>query len=153
MNTAKVKKDEDTYGGYMRRYTEKPVKQPAEVIEGYFHRENSVKSMAIRKVNTTLCGLLGILVAMAFVSYYFAMNCELKLNTLSRQITTLNDENAELQNNLDRLKSFNNVDTKMMQQNLLQKAEKVLEVTAVKSVVNIQNAAAKSAPFNWIIGY
>ena len=109
--------------------------------------------MAIRKVNKTLCGLLGILVVTAFVSYYFAMNCELTLNTLSRQITTLNDENAELQNNLDRLKSFNNVDTKMIQQNLLQKAEKVMEVPAVKSVESVEKQPAKSAPFNWLIGY
>ena len=153
LNTAKVKSDEDNTYGYIRRYAENPVKQPAEVIEGYFHPENSVKYMAIRKINITLCVLLGIFVAVAFVSYYFAMNSELTLNTLSRQITTLNDENSELQNNLDRLKSFNNVDTKIMQQNLLQKAEMVLEVNAVKSVVNIQNTPVKSARFNWIIGY
>ena len=152
LNTAKVKQDENI-SGYANRYAERPLKQSAEVIKGYFHSEDTVKSMAIRKVNTTLCGLLGMLVAAAFISYYFAMSCELTLNTLSRQISTLNDENAELQNNLDRLKSFNNVDNTMMQQNLLQKAEKVLEVTAVKPVVNIQNSPVKSAPFNWVIGY
>lgn len=151
LNTAKVKIDDDY--GYVRLYADNPVTPSAAVIEGYFHTEESVKSMAIRKINTTLCGLLGILVIAAFVSYYFAMSSELNLNTLSRQITTLNDENSELQNNLDRLKSFNNVDTKMMQQNLLQKAEKVLEVNAVKPIVNIQNTPAKSTPFNWIIGY
>ena len=151
LNTAKIRTD-DGYG-YVRRYADNPVQQSAAVIEGYFHPEELVKSMAIRKVNTTLCGLLGILVIATFVSYYFAMSSELTLNTLSRQITTLNDENSELQNNLDRLKSFNNVDTKMIQHNLLQKAEKVLEVNAVKSIVNIQNTPAKSVPFNWIIGY
>ena len=153
LNTARVR-TEDAYAyRYQRQHVKEPVKQNAPVIEGYFQQEDSVKAMAIRKVNKTLCGLLGILVLVAFVSYYFAMSCELTLNTLSRQITTLNDENAELQSNLDKLKSFNNVDTKMMQQNLLQKAEKVIEVPAVQSMVTVSKQAAKSVPFNWLIGY
>lgn len=84
------------------------------------------------------------------------MSNELTLNTLSRQITTLNDENAELQNNLDRLKSFNNVDTKMAQYNVLQKAAKVIEVQAVNSAAPVVPAASKpekAAAFNWAIGY
>ena len=109
--------------------------------------------MAIRKVNKTLCGLLGIAVLVAFVSYYFAMSNELTLNKLSRQITTLNDENAELQNHLDRLKSFNNVDSKMMQYNMLQKAVKVIEVQAVHSTAPVVAKPEKTASFNWAIGY
>lgn len=154
LNTARVRTENEAYAyRYRQQYINTPVRQDAPVIEGCFQQENSVKAMAIRKVNATLCGLLGALVIVAFVSYYFAMSCELTLNTLSRQITTLNDENAELQSNLDKLKSFNNVDTKMMQQNLLQKADKVIEVPAVKSVAAISKQAAKSAPFNWLIGY
>ena len=89
----------------------------------------------------------------AFISYYFAMTNELTLNKLSRQITTLNDENAELQNHLDRLKSFNNVDNKMMQFSALTKAENVIEVQAVSSVVPVDAANQKTASFGWAIGY
>ena len=89
----------------------------------------------------------------AFVSYYFSMSNELALNKLSRQISTLNEENAELQNNLDRLKSFNNVDSKMMEYNMLQKAAKVIEVQAVHSPVAVDNKPEKTASFNWAIGY
>ena len=81
------------------------------------------------------------------------MSNELTLNKLSRQITTLNDENAELQNQLDRLKSFNNVDSKMMQYNMLQKASKVIEVPAVHSAVTVDKKTEKTAAFNWAIGY
>ena len=132
-------------------YTENPIQ--TQVIEGYFQKEISLKAMAIRKVNKTLCGLLGIAILGAFVSYYFAMSGELALNKLSRQITTLNDENAELQNNLDRLKSFNNVDDKMIQNSMLTKAEKVIEVQAINSPVPISSSAPKTASFNWTIGY
>ena len=132
-------------------YSENPIE--TQVIEGYFQKEVSLKTMAIRKVNKTLCGLLGIAIIFAFVSYYFAMSEELTLNKLSRQITTLNDENAELQNHLDRLKSFNNVDDKMMQSNLLTKAAKVIEVQAVNSTAPISQPVQKTASFNWAIGY
>ena len=136
---------------YKQVYAENPIE--TQVIEGYFQKEISQKAMAIKKVNKTLCALLGVAVLIAFVSYYFAMSDELTLNKLSRQITTLNDENAELQNHLDRLKSFNNVDTKMMQYNMLTKAENVIEVPAVSASAPIDNTVQKTASFNWAIGY
>ena len=126
MNTARVIKDEIKYSYEQYEYAENPIKEDNSVIEGYFPKERqmelSIKAMAIRKINTTLCGLLGVLITLAFISYYFSMTNELRLNTLNRQIIALNDENAELETNLERLKSFNNVDTKMTQNNTLQKA-------------------------------
>lgn len=153
MNTLRqqefTRHQEERYSNYVNN----PIKNENQVIEGYFQKEISQKAMAIRKVNKTLCGLLGIAVLVAFVSYYFAMSNELTLNKLSRQITTLNDENAELQNNLDRLKSFNNVDNKMMQYNMLTKAAKVIEVQAVNSAVPVVSQHTKTASFNWAVGY
>ena len=156
MNTARVRTSElvvseENY--YSKSYVNNPIREDNQVIEGYFQKEISQKAMAIRKVNKTLCGLLGIAVIVAFIGYYFAMSNELTLNKLSRQITTLNDENAELQNQLDRLKSFNNVDSKMMQYNMLQKAAKVIEVQAVNSAVAIDKKSEKTASFSWAIGY
>ncbi len=137
---------------YHNNYAENPIEKTP-VIEGYFYKESTVKDMAIRKVNKSLCGLLIMAILTTFVSYYFVMCNELTLNTLNRQIISLNDENTELQNNLDRLKSFNNVDNKMMQYNLLQKAEKVIEVPAVVTDTIIDKTRVSSAPFKWAIGY
>lgn len=157
MNTARVSIEEieqSIQTSYSNQgYASNPVRGESQVIEGYFQKEISQKAMAIRKVNKTLCGLLGIAVLVAFVSYYFAMSNELVLNKLSRQITTLNDENAELQNHLGRLKSFNNVDSKMMQNSMLQKAVKVIEVQAVNSATPVAAKPEKTASFNWSIGY
>lgn len=150
MNTARVRKAE-SITTQQSGYVNNPIE--TQVIEGYFQKEISQKAMAIRKVNKTLCALLGVAVLFAFVSYYFAMSNELALNKLSRQITTLNDENAELQNNLDRLKSFNNVDSKMGQYSMLTKAEKVIEVQAVDSIAPIVSTPAKTASFDWAVGY
>lgn len=156
LNTARVRLSElevseERYS--KQAYVNNPIREENQVIEGYFQKEISQKAMAIRKVNKTLCALLGVAVLIAFVGYYFAMSNELTLNKLSRQITTLNDENAELQNQLDRLKSFNNVDSKMMQYNMLQKAAKVIEVPAVTSSVAVDSKPEKTASFNWAVGY
>ena len=162
MNTAKAHKLDYSYqlgqentaneNSEYGKYVQNPIEETP-VIEGYFYKESTVKDMAIRKVNKSLCGLLFVAIVTTFVSYYFVMCNELTLNTLNRQIISLNDENSELQNNLDRLKSFNNVDNKMMQLNLLQKAEKVIEVPAVHTTAAVDTKRISSAPFKWAIGY
>lgn len=123
------------------------------VIEGYFPKENSKKEMAIRKINTTLTMLLIGLLVMTSISYYFATANEMVLNDLSRQTVVLNDENSDLQNKLDKLKSFNNVDMTMQKNNMLQKAQQVIEVNAVASNVIEENKFNSEKPFTWAIGY
>ncbi|MBQ2611206.1 hypothetical protein IJF81_02310 [bacterium] len=136
-----------------QEYIENPITENGELIQGYFNEKSMVKEMAIRKINKTLCGMLSIAIIAAFASYYFSMTSALELNALSRKITAINDENADLQNSLDEMKSFNNVDFKMSQFNVLQKPEKVIEVQAIETtetpVINID----KTAGFNWAIGY
>lgn len=158
-NTARVKieeKDELLYQG--SNYTSNPVKEENSVIEGSFYQ---VKPMTIRemvtiKINKSLCCCLMITIAITFVSYYIAMNYEAKMNNLDNEIVRLNAENQDLQAELDKYKSFNNVDSKIGEYNLLQKADKVIEVTALnntnkKSVINTTKTA--SSGFNWAIGY
>lgn len=155
MNTARV--DEKfynySYNNQKQVYVESPVNNNGELIEGYFYKKNMVKEMAIRKVNKTLCGLLGVAILCTFISYYFTMTNEMELNVLSRKITTLNDENADLQNNLDRLKSFNNVDSRMTKFNVLQKPEKVIEVQAIPASNAPIIKTGDSSKFNWSVGY
>ena len=153
MNNTAVRVREDNYYEQQRHgYAQNPISQ-TQIYEGYFYKENLLKEMAIRKVNMTLCSILAFFVVAAFVSYYFAMSNEITLNTLSRQVTTLNDENSELQNNLDRLKSFNNVDSMMAQQNILQKAARVIEVPQITSTVALDGKKISSSKVDWAIGY
>jgi hypothetical protein len=151
-NTARVRVDSYYENRENSGYAANPISQ-AQIYEGYFYKENFIKEMAIRKVNTSLCAMLAFFIVAAFVSYYFAMSNEITLNTLSRQVTTLNDENMELQNNLDRLKSFNNVDSMMAQQNILQKPAKVIEVTQVAAAVAVNDKKSFSNNIDWSIGY
>lgn len=123
------------------------------VIEGIFKQEDNEKQMAIRKLNFSLCILLAVLIAVTTVSYYFATATEMTLNNLSRETSVFNDENVELENQLDKLKSFNNVDKSMQKNNLLTKAKQVIEVEEVNSVGIAKNTSDSRAVFSWSIGY
>lgn len=139
---------------YSNEYNEQyQINPQCPVIEGYFPKENIVKEMAIRKINTTLTVLLGSFIFLTAISYYFATANEMVLNNLSRQTTVLNDENADLQNRLDKLKSFNNVDITMQKSNMLKKAQQVMEIPAVTTNTIADKKLDAQKPFAWSIGY
>ena len=124
------------------------------LIEGNFPKENVVRQMAIKRVNKLLCVILSALITVVIISYYFVITNEMKLNDLSRQTVVLNNENAELQNKLDSLKSFSNVDKTLQQNNMLQRAGQVIETQAVE--VDSAEAASKTLKkrlFNYAIGF
>ena len=138
-------------------YSNNPIKEESSVIEGDFYQAKpmTIREMVTRKINKTLCFCLGITIAITFVSYYISMNYEAKLNNLDNEIVRLNAENQDLQAELDKFKSFNNVDNKIGEYNLLQKAEKVIEVTALNASQKHVATSVKTATndFKWAIGY
>ena len=124
------------------------------IIEGYFPKENLVKDMAIKRVNKALCVLLSVFIAVVVISYYFVISCEMKLNDLSRETVILNNENEELQNHLDSLKSFNNVDKTLQKNNLFQKSGQVIETEEVHVSSNDKNKNSLTKKiFNTAIGF
>ena len=116
---------------------------------------DEMRELIIKKVNTTLsCLLLGAIFLSA-ISYFFVVSSEIRLNECSRKRTLLTVENSELENKLDKLKSFNNVDLTMQRNNLLQRPEKVIEATEIN--VNTPNSSKiqkiKPKTKAWVIGY
>ena len=125
-----------------------------QIITGYFPKENTASDIALKKFNDTLSGLLLCIIVISTISYYFVVSSEIKLNEYSRETTLLNVENAELQNKLDRLKSFNNVDLTMQKNNFLQRPEQVIEATEVDSDNIVNKKKSNSVkPKVWSIGY
>ena len=155
MNTARLRTDEQTYN--QNNYVSTPIEEQSRVIEGYFYPEKpiTIREMVTRKINKSLCFCLAVAICITFVSYYISMNFEAKLNNLDNEIVRLNTENQDLQAELDRYKSFNNVDSKVGEFNLLKKAENVIEITAI-AVTNkepVNKIKSASEKFNWAIGY
>lgn len=133
------------------------------VINGYFlPYKKTYKEVAIHKINLILNIILIFLIIFSATSYYFIMSNEVHLNKLRKETLLLNDENLELQNHLDYLKSYNNVDKKMKINNIVKKAEEVVEVSAPIPVEKkskhpildkffAQNQ--KNLSFSWSLGY
>lgn len=147
------------YNTYNNQYTnvQNPIKTP--VIDGYFPTHKTYKEMAITRVNRTLCSILILFILASAVSYYFVTASEITLNKYRKQALALNDENVELQNKLDYLKSYYNVDKAMQKQHLLQKAKTVIEVkdspstAPLKSNAMTKVAQASQKPFQWSLGF
>lgn len=125
-----------------------------QIITGYFPKENTASDIALKKFNDTLSGLLLCIIVISTICYYFVVSSEIKLNEYTRETALLNVENAELQNKLDRLKSFNNVDLTMQKNNLLHRPEHVIEATEVDSI-SIANTKKSNnvKPKVWSMGY
>lgn len=132
----------------------KNYRQSNPIIYGYFPRK-TYKELAIERVNKTLCGLLFILILVSVASYYFVTASEVELNKIGRETIKLNNENTELQNKLDYIHSFNNVEQVVRQKNLLNTAKQVIEVPAPKVSAPVQKTFSFSTmPANkWSVGY
>ena len=145
-----------TYPNRKKTFLDKSVQNLAvnSIIEGYFPKENVVRQMAIKRVNKMLSVAIGLLIAVVIVSYYFVITSEMKLNDLGRQTVILNNENADLQNKLDSLKSFHNVDKTFQKNNMLKRAGHVIEAPEV-TVDPVENAPkkAKKRVFKHAIGF
>ncbi len=126
------------------------------IIEGYFPKEDVVREMAIKRINKLLSTIISALILLVIVSYYFVITSEIKLNDLSRQTMILNNENEELQNHLDSLKSFNNVDKTFQANNMLKRAGQVIEtqeVTVDNDEEDKLSKLSKRKVFNYAIGF
>ena len=144
------------YPNERKSFMDKSVQKLAvnSIIEGYFPKENVVRQMAIKRVNKMLSIAIGLLIAVVIVSYYFVITSEMKLNDLGRQTVILNNENADLQNKLDSLKSFHNVDKTFQKNNMLKRAGHVIEAPEV-TVDPVENTPkrAKKKVFKHAIGF
>lgn len=129
--------------------TSNPIKQEADnnqIISGYFLNEKPYKEMIISRVNGFLYGLLGFLVLFCLVCYYFVSCKEVQLNQISRETLELNYENEELQNKVDSLQSYYNIDKAVSKTNILERAKHVVEVDAADlPALNLNSKKKKQA--------
>lgn len=115
-----------------------------QIISGYFLNEKSYKEMIVQRVNNFLCGILGFLVLFCMICYYFVSCKEVQLNKISRETLELNYENEELQNKVDTLQSYYNIDKAVSKTNILERAQHVVEVDAIAlPAVNFNKKAGK----------
>lgn len=124
------------------------VKPNSQIISGYFLSEKSYKELIIARVNKFLYSVLGFLVVCCLVCYYFVSCKEVQLNQISRATLELNYENDELQNKVDSLQSYYNIDKAVSKNNILERARNVVEVDASEiPQVNIKEGSKNKHTF------
>ena len=139
----------DTTYIYGQKSSTVPVTNP--VVYGKFPKHVNTESSA-EKINKFLCSVLMGLVLVSIVSYYFVSDGEKRMNGLGREITVLSSENIELQNKIDNLHSFNQVDRIIHEKTMLDTAKKVIEIPSAKiAMAPVQKE--KSNSFVWSFGY
>lgn len=105
--------------------------QENQIISGYFINEKNYKELVISRVNNCLYGVLIFLISFCLICYYFVSCKEVQLNKISRETLELNYENDELQNKVDSLQSYHNIDKAVSKANILERAKQVLEIDAI----------------------
>lgn len=124
------------------------------IIKGYFPAYKTYKELAIAKFNFGLSLVVLTLMIVAGIAYYFVITSETQLNVLRKDVISLTDQNIELQNELDRLHSYSNVDNTLQKQSILQKADKTIEVEETQvPVINNQKSKFDRYNFAWSLGY
>ena len=148
MSRSSIKYIDRTYI-YGQQIMQETVTNP--VIYGRFPKVINTKS-PIEKINKLLSSVLLLLVLLSLVSYYFVSDGQRTMNSLTREIVALSNENIELQNKIDNLHSFNRVDTIITGGSTLDTAKKVIEIPAV-NVVSVPKLKPMPVNYNWSIGY
>ena len=123
-----------------------------QIISGYFVTEKPYKELIIARVNMFLYTVLGILVIFCVVCYYFVSCKEVQLNQISRDTLELNYENDELQNKVDSLQSYYNIDKAVSRTNILERAKQVVEVDAT-DLPNVNFKSGNKSKHTFVVGY
>ena len=132
--------------------TTNPIEENSQIISGYFLNDKSYKEMIIQRVNTFLYYVLGFLVVFCFVCYYFVSCKEVQLNKITRETLEINYENDELQNKLDSMQSYYNIDRAVSKANILQRANQVVEVKAI-DLPNHKTAKTNNSKRTLVVSY
>ena len=131
----------------------KPTPQKSQIISGYFIEDQSYKQMVIERINTVLYAILGSLICICLLSYYFVTIDEIKLNKIQKETLSINYANEDLQNQLDYLQSYHNVDKTVSQTNLLRTAEQVIELPEKPIPIVNFDKRNNSNVSPWALGY
>ncbi len=114
-------------------------------------------SHTLSRLNKSLCSLLLIIMIIMFISYYITTLIQLELSKLTSATSKLNNENVELQNNLDKLMSYNNVEELVRRSGVLDSARHVIEMESEGKTVIFQkkrnNNIDERNYYRWSLGF
>ena len=113
------------------------------------------RTHTLSKLNKLLCWILAAIMVVMFLSYYITTLMQVHLTKLSSETMKLNNENIELQNKLDNLMSYNNVEELIRQTGKLDAARQVIEIDNVKTNFDKKKVKKKGIQnyYRWSLGF
>ncbi|MFA6988968.1 MAG: hypothetical protein WC197_02765 [Candidatus Gastranaerophilaceae bacterium] len=122
------------------------------VAQGNFSSYENIKKSKIAKVNKVISMILSVAILVSMIGYSTVVAKENQISKFHKEISDLNYENIELENKLENVKSFYNVDDKISKTNLLDKPEKIIEVEKVDTQASTL-AFNRNLKINSALGY
>ncbi len=113
------------------------------------HNEKAPKGSRFNKI---ACSAMIVLSCITFTSYSFVSESEKQLNKLGKEIVYYSNENMDLQNQLDNLNSFRQVDRVIKANTSLDTAKKIMEIPSAQ-LADAGKSVYIPQIHNWVIGY
>lgn len=124
----------------------------AEIIRANFPVYRSLANIRLANTNKFLSCVLALTMVFSFTMYSFVVGKQKQIEEIHAATRTLNNENIELRTRLDSLKSFDNVNAKIVADGNLQQPVKIIEVNTQIPNINVK-VPSKTAEIGSMLGY
>ncbi|MEI8378067.1 MAG: hypothetical protein WCF95_05980 [bacterium] len=124
----------------------------ADIINANFPVYRSLKNVRLANLNKFLSFVLASAMVFSFGMYSFVVSKQKQLETMHEATKAINNENLDLKTKLDYLKSFDNVNEKIMASGNLQQPVKIIEVNTRIPNINVK-VQSKSKEIGSMLGY
>ena len=124
----------------------------AEIIRANFPVYRSLKHIRLANLNKFLSFVLASTMVFSFGMYSFVVCKQNQIEELHSATRILNNENIELKARLNSLKSFDNVNAKIVADGNLQQPMKIIEVNTQIPNINVK-VPSKTTEIGSMLGY
>ena len=89
------------------------------------------------------------------LSYYITTLLQVRLTDMSKKTSKVNNENVDLQNRLDKLLSFNNIEALVRNSGKLDTAKHVIEIDPRRKITPLKTQKVKNERnyYRWSLGF
>lgn len=124
----------------------------AQIIQANFPVYRGLKSIRLANLNKFLSFVLATTMIFSLGMYSFVVGKQKQIEEIHAATKALNNENIELKTKLDSLKSFDNVNAKIVADGNLQQPVKIIEINTQIPNINVK-VSGKSKEIGSMLGY
>lgn len=124
----------------------------AEIIQANFPVYRSFRNIKLANINKFLSFVLATTMAFSLIMYSFVVGKQKQIEEIHSATKNLSNENLELKTKLDSLKSFDNVNAKIVADGSLKQPEKIIEVNTQIPNIDVK-VSSKGKEIGSMLGY